>query len=118
MSDKIIFFLNTRPRGTNTWREALFFSTAKEAIEYSRHIDIELKDFLIVNSNSRVFAGNTANMAFLIKKKKMLRRFLDNGGDIKSTAYKSIKRNIDELESSLKKAEEYCVNFIIGGIKY
>ena len=117
MSSKMIFFLNTRPRGTNTWREALLFSTAKDAIEHSRHIDIELKDFIIVNSKSRIFAGNTANMAFLIKKKKMLRRFLDNGGDIKSTTYKSIKRNIDELEASLKKAEEYCVNFIIDGIK-
>ena len=118
MSDKIIFFLNTRPRGTNTWRDVLLFSTAREAVEYSKHIDIELKDFLIVNSNSRVFAGNTANMAFLIKKKKMLRRYLDNGGDIKSTTYKSIRRNVDELEASLKKAEEYCVNFIVDGLKY
>ena len=57
---KQLFFLNTRPRGTNIWREALLFNTAKEAMEYSRHIDLELKDFLIVNSNSRIFAGNTS----------------------------------------------------------
>ena len=114
---KQLFFLNTRPRGTNIWREALLFDRAKDAIEYSRNLDMDVYDFIVINANSRVFAGNTANMAFLNTKKAMLRRFLDKGGDTESTTCKSIKRNVDELEQALRKTSEYYINFIIDGIK-